>query len=122
MAGIIVIFFINDTKLSSHMAQISEHINSLKKHSYNNMGKMIFNLSNNKCENNKNSTGHINYIQISLLLSIVDTPEKDISNVDRKLDKRKIRTSLIKSPSKLFLVQYVQFIIEFIVLKINVSC
>ena len=86
------------------------------------MGKMIVDLSNNKCQNNNNSTGHINHIQISLLMSIVDTPEKYVSNVDRKLDKRKIRTSLIKSPSKLFLVQYVQFIIEFIVLKINVSC
>ena len=35
-------------------------------------------------------------------MSIVDTPEKDVSKVDRKLDKRKIRTSSIKSSSTLF--------------------
>ena len=35
-------------------------------------------------------------------MSIVDNPEQDVSNVDRKLDKRKIRTSLIKSSSILF--------------------
>ena len=84
----------NDTKLSSHMAQISEHINSSnqKNHSYDQMGKMIVNLSNNKCEKNNKSTGHLNHIQKYLLMSIVDTPEKDVSNVDRKSDKRKICT------------------------------
>ena len=35
-------------------------------------------------------------------MSIVDTPLKDIPNVDSKLDKRKIPTSLINSSSKLF--------------------
>ena len=47
-----LLFFINDTKLSSHMAQTSEHINpsNKKNHSYDQMGKMIFNLSNNKWE------------------------------------------------------------------------
>ena len=63
---------------------------------------MIVNLINKKCENNNNSTGHLNHIQKSFLISIVDTPEKDVSNVDRKLDKRKIRTSLINSSSTLF--------------------
>ena len=66
------------------------------------MCKITVNLSNNKCENNNNSTGHINYIQKLLLMSIFDTPEKDVSNIDRKLDKRKIRTSLIKSSSTFF--------------------
>ena len=33
---------------------------------------------------------------------IVDTPENDVSNVDRKVDKRKIHISLINSPSTLF--------------------
>ena len=37
-----------------------------------------------------------------LLIGIVETPEKGVSNVDRKLDKRKLRTSLIKSSSTLF--------------------
>ena len=35
-------------------------------------------------------------------MSIIDTPEKVVSNVDSKLDKRKIRTSSIKSSSALF--------------------
>ena len=59
------------------------------------MGKMIVKLSNNKCKNNNKSTGSLNQIQKSLLMSIVGTPEKDVSNVDRKSDKRKFCTSLI---------------------------
>ena len=35
-------------------------------------------------------------------MNIIDTPEKDVSNFDRKLDKRKVRTSSIKSLSTLF--------------------
>ena len=35
-------------------------------------------------------------------MSIVDIPEKHVSNVDIKVDKRKIRASLIKSSSELF--------------------
>ena len=51
MAGIIFLI-INDTKLSSHMAQISDNINSSnhKIHSHTQMGKMIVNLSNKKCK------------------------------------------------------------------------
>ena len=56
------------------------------------MVEMIVNLSNKKCKNNNNSTGHLNHIQKLLVISIVDTPEKDASNVDRKVDKIKIRT------------------------------
>ena len=59
---------------------------------------MIVNLSNKKREDNNNSTGHLNHIQKALLTSIVDTPEKYVWNVDRKVDKIKIRTSLIESP------------------------
>ena len=35
-------------------------------------------------------------------MNIVDTPEKDVSNVDSKVDKRKLRKSLIKSSLSLF--------------------
>ena len=35
-------------------------------------------------------------------MSIVDIPEKDLSNVDRKSDTRKVRTSSVKSSSTLF--------------------
>ena len=58
---------------------------------------MIVNLSNKRYKNNNNYTGHLNHIQKLLWMSIVDTPEKDISNVDRKVVKRKIRTSRINS-------------------------
>ena len=104
MSVIIVIFVINDTKLSSYIADISEHITSSnhKIYSYDQIGKMIVNLSNKKCRNSNNATGHINHIHKLLLKSIVNTPEKDVSNVDRKVDKRKIHTSLIKSSSTLF--------------------
>ena len=44
-------------KMSSHMAHISEHINSSnhKIHSYDQMRKMIVNLVFNKCEDNNSS-------------------------------------------------------------------
>ena len=35
-------------------------------------------------------------------MRIVDTPEKNVSNIDRKLDKRKVRTFSINSSSTLF--------------------
>ena len=66
------------------MAHISEHINSKKpqNHSHYQTSKMIVNLGINKWENNNNSTCQISRIQKLLLMSIVDTPEKDLSNVD----------------------------------------
>ena len=73
-------------------------------------------------KNNIKSTGHLNQIWKLLLMSTFYTPEKYVSNVDRNADMRKILTSFIKSSSTLFIVQYVQCIIEFNVLKINVSC
>ena len=66
------------------------------------MVKIIVNSSNNKFEKNKKSTGHLNQFHKLLLMIIVDTPVKDVPNVDSKLDKRKIPTSLINSSSKLF--------------------
>ena len=41
-------------------------------------------------------------VQILLLLSIVDTPEKDLPNVDWKPDMIKVRTSSVNSSSTLF--------------------
>ena len=104
MSVIIVIFVLNDKKLSSHMAQISEHINSSnhKIHCYDQIRKIIVNLVSNKCYDNNNSTRQLNHLQNSLLMSIVDTPEKDVSKFDRIPDKRKVRTSSIKSSSTLF--------------------
>ena len=64
MANIIVIFLIDEMKLSSNMDEISEHINSTnhKIHSYHQMGKMIVNLNKKKCENKNNSTEYLNQI------------------------------------------------------------
>ena len=39
---------------------------------------MIVNLSNNKFKNNNKSIDPLNQIQKFLLMSIVDTPEKDV--------------------------------------------
>ena len=68
------------------MAQISEHINSSchKIHYYDQKCKIIVNLGSKKCENNNNSTCQLSRLQNSLLISISDTPENDLSNVDRK--------------------------------------
>ena len=66
------------------------------------MRKIIFNLGSKKYEDNKNSTCKLNYLQNSLLMSIVDNPEKNVSTFNRKIDKRKIGTSSIMSSSALF--------------------
>ena len=102
--NILDFFVLNDTKLSSHMAQISEQINSSnnKIHSYYQVIKMIVNLVSKKEENNDTSSCQLTCIKNSLLMSIVDTPEKDLSNVDQKYYTRKVRTSSVKSSSTLF--------------------
>ena len=64
--------------------------------SYYQMIKIIVNLGSKKCENNDTSNFQITGLQNSLLMSIVKTPEKDLSNIDRKYDTRKVNTSSIK--------------------------
>ena len=65
MAGIIAIFVLNDKKLSSHMAQISEHINSPNHNicSCDKIIKIIVNLDSKNFENNNNFT-YIPYLFI----------------------------------------------------------
>ena len=46
---------------------------------------MIVNLGSEKCDNNNNSTCQLSRLQNSLLVSIVDIPEKDLSNVDLEI-------------------------------------
>ena len=62
------------------MAKISEHLNYThhKIHSYDKNRKMIFNFGNKKGENNNNSFPQLTRPQNSLLMSIVDTPEKGL--------------------------------------------
>ena len=88
-------FFLNDNKLSSHMAQISEHINYTNHniHFYGQMEKMIVNLGIWEGENNNSSSPQLSRIQNSLIMSIFDTPEKYLYNVEGKYDTRKVRTS-----------------------------
>ena len=72
---------LNSKKMESHVAHISEHIKSSnhKVCSYDQMRKMIGNVGSNKCKNNNNSTCQLNHLQNSLLMSIVQTYEKDVS-------------------------------------------
>ena len=81
------------------MAQISEHINSSnhKMHSYDQTRKMIVNLGSNKFENNDTSSCQLNHLHNLLLISVYEIPENYLSNVDRKYDTRKVRTSSVKS-------------------------
>ena len=76
------------------MDQISKHVTSSNHNIYYNdqMNKIIDNLNSKKCKNNNKSTCHLNQVQKLLLLSIVDTPEKYVSNFYRKAGKIKIRT------------------------------
>ena len=71
-------------KLSSHMDQITEHINSSnhKINSNNKMRRMAVNLVSKKHENNNNSICQISCLYNSLLISIFDTPEKYLSIID----------------------------------------
>ena len=99
-----LLFVLNSKEFSSHMAHISEHINYPNKniHSYYQMSTIIVNLGNSKCKNNNNSAFKLSSPQNLLLMSIFDTPEKDVSNVYHKSDKKKVRKSLVKSSSTLF--------------------
>ena len=61
----LLFFVLNDNKLSSHMAQISERIKSSNHriHSHDQMIKIIVNLGSKKCEDNKNSTFQLKHLQ-----------------------------------------------------------
>ena len=50
------------------------------------MSKIIVSLGSKKDESNENSLPQITLLQNLLLMSIVDTTEKGLSNVDRKCD------------------------------------
>ena len=95
---------LNDKKLSSHMAQISEHINlsNRKINSYYQTRKMIVNLGSNKGKKNNNSSLQLTRLKTSLITSIVDIHENNLSNVDRKYDMRKVRTYSVNQSLTLF--------------------
>ena len=63
---------------------------------------MIVNLGSKKDKNNDNYYLKLTHIQNSLLMSIVNTPEKYLSYVDKKYYIRKVCTSSVKSSPTLF--------------------
>ena len=100
----LLLFVLGNKKLSSHMPQISKHINSSshKIHSYDQISKMVVNLGSKKCKNNSTRTCLLTHLHHSLLMIIIDTPETFLSNIDRKYDIIKVRTSSVKVSSTLF--------------------
>ena len=98
-----VFLVIMEKKLSSHMDQIREHISSsILNKSCDQMRRMVVNLCSNKFENNENSSLQLTHIHNSLLIIIVDNPEKYLSNIGEKYDMRKVCTSFVNSSSTLF--------------------
>ena len=85
------------------MDQISKNINysNHKIHSYDQMSKMIVNLGSKKFKNNYTSTCKIIHPHNLLVMSIVDTPEKDVSKFNWKSVMRKVRTYKVNLSSKL---------------------
>ena len=87
------------------MDQISQHINSTnhKIRSYDQMSKMIVRLDSNKGEKNYDPSNKISPPHNPLLMSIVETPEKDLYHGEEKEVISKVCTLWVKSYSKLFL-------------------
>ena len=77
------------------MDQISQHINSSNNKSYSldKIIKTIVNLGSKKREDKNSSTCQFNHLKNLLSIIIVDIPEKNVSKLDRKIDKSKICTS-----------------------------
>ena len=93
-----MLLFLSENKLSSNIAQISVHLNSInqKVHSYDQMRNFIVNLGSTKGKNSNNSSPQLTRQQNPLLMSIVDTSGKYLSNVEGKPDKRKVFTYFVK--------------------------
>ena len=66
------------------------------------MSKIIIFLVSKNGDNDDNSSPQLSHQHNSLIMSIVDTPEKDSSNVEGKSHTRKVHTSLVKPSSTLF--------------------
>ena len=120
----LLFFVIGEHKTSSHMAHIRDNINhwNHKTHSCDQTSKIIFNLCSKKCQKNDTSTCQLARLQNFLLISIVDTPEKDLSNVDSEIRHDKSAYIFSKFIINIIFVQYVQSIIYLIFLNDNVSC
>ena len=84
MAGISFIFCSQGQEIIITYGSVSEHINSSnhKIISFDKMSKIIVKLGSEKCETNKNNTCQLICLYNSLILSIDNTPEKDVSIID----------------------------------------
>ena len=93
----LLFFGIGGKKWSSYMGHIIKHINSSNKktHSYAQMRKILFNLGSNKQKKMTPTHDNSPYTEW-VIMSIVDTPEKDLSNIDQKSDTRRVCTSSVK--------------------------
>ena len=93
MEGIIDIFGLENKKLSSQMAQISEHINSSNHniHSYDKTRNMIVNLGSKNGKNYNNSYWQLTCLYNSLLMSILTTLKRIYPMLIWKYDMRKVR-------------------------------
>ena len=93
MAGFIVFIYLSTTRNCHHIwvILVNTSIPQKKKiHFYYKMSKIILNLGSNKFKNNNNSTYQLSCLFNLLLISIVDTHEKDLSNVDSEIRHDKI--------------------------------
>ena len=70
--------------------------------SYDQTRKNILSLGSKKGQNENNASCQLICLYNSLITSIVNSPEKDSSNVDGKFDMKKVCTYSVKSSSKLF--------------------
>ena len=86
------------------MKKWSQHINftNHKVHSFFQTGQTIVDLGNNKGGSNNESSSKLTDIQNSLLMRIVDTPEKDVSHSEANIITRKLRTYSDNASSILF--------------------
>ena len=73
----IIVIFLKDNKLLSHMDHMNEQINSKnqKVHFYDQTRKMIFHLVSKKGKNKDNSSTQITCLENFLLVIIVNKPE-----------------------------------------------
>ena len=84
--------------------------------------KMIVNLGIKKGKINNKSSPQLTRLHNSLLMSIVKTPESNLSNVEGGYDMRKVRTSLAKSSLRLFLCSMRAMYNRELIMEKNFSC
>ena len=105
MAGVVDFFILNSKILSTHLDQISHHINSTNHniYSYDQISKIIINLGKKKGDNNDKSSPKLTDLQNYLSMIIFGTPKNDVYQAKRNELTRKMCTYYVNSSSSLFL-------------------